>query len=295
MEIARVFPRKTQASPTDDLAFFGLPPAAPPEVDEVHISVAFSYDIPRAHELAEAWRGVAPVMIGGPAIGTFAGEFIPGRYLSPGYTITSRGCPNHCWFCEVPKNEGTIRELQIQPGHNVLDSNLLACSTKHIIQVFDMLKQQKEQKKEVILSGGLEAARLTEAMVTRLWDLRPGRMFFAYDTPNDYEPLRNAGRMLKEADFTRRHLYCYVLVGYRGDSKEKAIKRLMQTWNAGFMPMAMLYRDFKKNHEPDKEWKAFQRSWVRAPLIRRGILERRKNKLSQCPEEGRGHMTAHGG
>lgn len=284
MKLARVFPRKTAASPDDELAFFGPPPAEPPEVDEVHISVVFSYDIQRAQELAAAWRPVGPVMMGGPAIGTFAGEFTPGMYLQPGYTITSRGCPNKCWFCEVPRNEGGIRELEIQPGHNVLDSNLLACSAGHISRVFDMLKAQKELGHDIVLSGGLEAERLDFNTVTRLWDLRPNRMFFAYDTPNDYEPLRAAGKMLRDADFTRRHLYCYVLIGYRGDTFEKAERRLKQAWCCGFMPMAMLYRDFKSNTEPDKEWKRFQRTWARAALIRKHLLEKRKEALYALEE-----------
>lgn len=96
VKIARVFPRITNATPTDELAFYGGPGMFPPEVDEVHISCAFTYDLDRAHELAEQWRHVATVKIGGPALDEPGGEFIPGRYLKKGYVITSRGCPNSC-------------------------------------------------------------------------------------------------------------------------------------------------------------------------------------------------------
>ena len=40
------------------------------------------------------------------------GDFVPGRYLAPGYVITSRGCPNRCWFCSVWRREGALREFQ---------------------------------------------------------------------------------------------------------------------------------------------------------------------------------------
>lgn len=51
-KIARVFPRKTKATPDDDLCFFGPPPLLNmPEVDEVHISVTFTYDKPIAQEM----------------------------------------------------------------------------------------------------------------------------------------------------------------------------------------------------------------------------------------------------
>jgi hypothetical protein len=141
MKIARVFPRKTVASPDDELSFFKEPPLlGMPEVDEVHVSVAFTYDMQYAEYLAEQWKALGvPVKMGGPAFDQPGGEFIPGRYLKHGYVITSRGCPNRCWFCKVPEREGfCLRELPITEGWNVMDDNLLTCSEDHIRKVFDM-------------------------------------------------------------------------------------------------------------------------------------------------------------
>lgn len=146
--IARVFPRKTNATPTDDLVFFGPPPVLLlPEIDEVHVSVTFTYDRQKAEEIARQWEMVGvPVKIGGPAYDDPAkGEFIPGMYLKEGYTITSRGCNNMCWFCMAPRREGKLRELEIKPGWNVLDNNLLQCSETHIRAVFDMLSTQSHR------------------------------------------------------------------------------------------------------------------------------------------------------
>ncbi|OAV65645.1 hypothetical protein Barb6_02816 [Bacteroidales bacterium Barb6] len=60
-------------------------------------------------------------------------------------------------------------------------------------------------------------------------------------------------------------LYSYVLIGFKGDTIEKAQKRLYQTIDAGFIPMAMLYRDYEGKF--DKTWKRFQREWAN-PTIR---------------------------
>lgn len=263
MKIARVFPRETTATPTDDLVFCGPPPGIPPEVDEVHISVTWSYDVDKAEGLAKDWAAIAPVKIGGPAWGTLGVEFEPGMYVKRGYVITSRGCPNNCWFCSVPKREGSLRELSIKDGWNVLDDNLLACSESHIRDVFKMLKNQSERAE---FTGGLEAARLIDWHVNLLWDLRPSQMFFAYDAPNDLEHLIRAGKMLMRADFTRRHLRCFVLIGFPNDTFEKAEERLLDSWNAGFMPMAMLWRD--KTGETTEEWRKFQRIWARPAIVR---------------------------
>ncbi len=265
--VARVFPRRTAASPTDDLAFFAEPPMWLPEISEVHISVAFTYDLKRAEYLAGQWRHVAPVRIGGPATGEAGGDFIPGQYLKHGYVITSRGCPNRCWFCSVWRREGTaIRELPITDGFNVLDDNLLACSEAHIRAVFAMLKRQLERAE---FTGGLEAARLADWHVDLLADLKPKQVFFAYDTPNDLEPLIEAGRKLRRAGFAdmpkNRVLRAYVLIGHPKDTIEAAERRLYQTIEAGFMPHAMLYRD--EREQTNREWRRFQREWARPVII----------------------------
>ena len=264
--VARVFPRKTSASPDDPLAFFGDPPKIPPLIDEVHVSVAFTYDLPRARELKRSWSHVAPVRIGGPAIGDIGGFFVPGMYLKKGYTITSRGCPNQCWFCDVWKREGPTRELPIIDGWNLLDSNILACSDQHIKNVFAMLNNQRER---IHITGGLEAARLLPWHVDLLWEIRPKQMFFAYDEPCDLEPLVEAGRLLRLADFTRSHLRCYVLIGHPKDRIPEAEKRLVEAWKAGFMPFAMLWKN--KKGETSKDWRKFQRLWSRPALTKKII------------------------
>lgn len=267
MNIARVFPRRTTATPDDELAFTGLPPKKGlPDIDEVHVSVAFSYDIEKAERLAEQWAALGvPVKLGGPATDTPGGDFVPGRYLKQGYVITSRGCPNRCWFCSVPKREGgVLRQLPITDGWNVLDDNLLACSDEHIQAVFAMLKRQERRP---VFTGGLEAKLLRPWHVELLRQVKTQRMYFAYDTPDDLPPLMEAGRILRDGGITKAsHLaHCYVLIGYPGDGMDAAEKRLRQAWQAGFLPFAMLYRDKAGNTDP--EWRKFQRLWARPAIV----------------------------
>ena len=259
MKLIRVFPRRTNATPTDELAYIGGPTLFS-EADAVHISISFSWDLPEAERLEKEWRSIAPVSIGGPATGQRGEEFTPGLYLKKGYVITSRGCPNRCWFCSVWRREGeVIRELPITDGWNVLDDNLLACSDEHIRSVFAMLGRQRHRP---FFTGGLEAAQLKPWHVEELAKLKPTEMFFAYDTPNDREPLYEAGKLLKAAGFRICHpLRSYVLIGYPQDTFEKAEARLYDCMKAGFMPMAMLYRD--QTGERDPAWIRFTWPWMR--------------------------------
>lgn len=260
--IIRVFPSKTSATPNDDLVRIHTTPSLFDEADEVHISVTFTWDIPWAEWAAKQWSAVAPVKVGGPAYNEPGGDFVPGMYMKPGYVITSRGCPNRCWFCTVPKREGyQLRELPVTDGWIVADDNLLACSPGHIDEVFTMLARQPR------FTGGLESALMTPDMAGRLHALKPKTLYFAYDRPSELEPLVQAGKMLFNAGFSKatHALRCYVLIGHKGDTEEKAIKRLGEAWKAGFLPFAMLYRD--QEGKRDNNWKRFQREWANHTII----------------------------
>jgi hypothetical protein len=264
MRIIRVFPRRTSATPTDELTFIGEPTMFA-EADHIHISVVFSWDLPEAERLEKEWRQVAPVSVGGPATGQRGEDFIPGIYLKKGYTITSRGCPNRCWFCSVWRREGDrIRELPITDGWNILDDNLLACSETHIRSVFSMINRQSRRP---LFTGGLEALKLKKWHVEELVKLKPKELFFAYDTPDDRDPLFAAGELLLENGFTRKShaLRAYVLIGYPGDTFEKAEKRLHETMEAGFFPFAMLYRD--KSGKRDPAWIRFSWPWALGKVV----------------------------
>ncbi len=263
--IARVFPRRTNQSPTDELSFFDSPGLFVPEgITEVRVSVAFTYDRPRAEWLAKQWSGVAPVSIGGPGAGTVGGEFEPGLYVKKGVVFTSRGCPNSCWFCSVWKRDGTIRELEIKDGWVVQDDNLLACSEDHIRRVFGMLRRQR---RETEFAGGLEARLLRDWHIEEFLTLRIGQAFFAYDTPSDLEPLMDAGRRLKAAGLTRsgNKMRCFVLIGGPGDTLESAERRMYQTLTAGFMPLAMLWKD--EAGKSNMEFSKFRREWSRPAIM----------------------------
>jgi hypothetical protein len=244
------------------------------QASEVHISVSFSWDMSEAERLEKEWRQVAPVKIGGPAIGTKGENFEPGMYLKKGNIITSRGCPNKCWFCKVWRRDGPIRELPIRDGWRLHDDNLLACSERHIRAVFAMLERQPHKAE---FASGVEAKILQPWHVELFAGLKPSQIFCAYDTPDDLEPLQRAGKMFVEAGL-KNALRAFVLIGWPRDTIEAAETRMHETWDAGFMPFAMLWRD--ENNSPQSlEWRRFQRLYCR-PAATRAILTS-SNKLTE--------------
>jgi hypothetical protein len=268
-QILRVFPRRTAATPDDEMVRIGFPDLFSPDCDEVHISVTFTYDLPEAEKMAEAWGRIAPAKIGGPALNDAGGDFVPGRYLKPGYVITSRGCPNRCWFCMAAKREGEIRELPITEGWNVLDNNLLACSKGHIRRVFEMLAAQSHKAK---FSGGFEASRMEPWIAASLALLRPQSIYFAYDSPSDKDALAWAISMMRDTGYNWGHsLSAYVLIGYPHDTFSVAEERLGFVLSLGVLPFAMLYRD--EAGKVDQKWRRFQREWCRPTIVASKLRE----------------------
>ena len=273
MRIARVFPTKTSMSPTDPHAYFGQPGLFVFQgYKEIHISVAFTWDIEKANWLKEQWEMIAPVKIGGPAInGEPTNGFVPGKYLKRGITITSRGCPNRCPWCFV---NIPLKELDSIPEGNIVqDNNILACSKSHLDKVFQMLSRQHS----IRFSGGLETRRIKYDIVERLRGLNIKELWLSYDHDGAIYDLLKASYLLRKY-FKRHKLRCYVLVGFKKDTIEKAEKRLVKAWELGFLPFAMRYRTPKTNWNDtyllkDRAWNLFARKWTRPAIIKTRMKE----------------------
>lgn len=264
----RVFPdtkKRNKWLPTDKLAFRGDPPLWRPQdrATPVCVSVAFTWDRAEGERLADSWsRYYDNVKLGGPAFDDEGGEFVPGRFIKQGVTITSRGCPKSCPWCFVPKREGKVRELKIQDGYIVQDNNLLACSLKHIEAVMDMLR---EQPKAAIFSGGLDAKLFTKAHRDMLLTIRFKELWFACDSRAGLDALRNAAALLAGVKENKKR--CYVMIGFNGETLGDAERRLQEVYRMGFLPFCQLYQREDRIDWP-KEWRELRRKWSRPAAYR---------------------------
>lgn len=259
MSIARVFPTRTSLTPTDENAYYDVPDLFTPNYDEVHISVTFTWDIKKVERLRNEWSRKGKVIVGGVAIdGESVEPFKAGMYLKNGVTITSRGCPNSCSFCQV--NKGRLIEFDEFPEGNIVnDNNILATSDRHWDLVISMLKKQRR----IEFMGGLEARRLTVKRMDDIRGLKIHRLFFACDSHGAIKSLEKIAPMLN--GFHRNKLQCYVLCGK--DIGEET-ERLERVYDLGFLPFAQLYRDRDNSIQYSKEWKQFARRWSRPAIIK---------------------------
>lgn len=258
----RVFPRKTKWSPNDELVFFGPPPSPLFREPVVRVSVLFTWDIPKGERLYEQWRECSDdCQIGGPAFDDPGGEFVPGRFVKDGVTITSRGCPKACGWCLVSQREGLLRELPIMSGNIVNDNNLLACSRPHIERVFAMLSDQKT----IEFKGGLDIDYLAPWHVEAFKKLRIKGLWVACDNDGGLKRLDKAADLL--ADFSIEKKRCYVLLAHGDDTPERAEHRCNAVYEKGFLPFAQLFRPIERR-EYSPKWKSLQRKWARPAIYR---------------------------
>ena len=254
--LIRVFPQRTALTPTDDMAFVGGPPLLRPEADEVHVSVAFTWDIAEGERLRAAWaQYYSIVKVGGPALGDRGNGFTPGLYLRQGVTFTSRGCNNQCPWCLVPVREGKLREMTVVAGNLIQDNNLLQCSRAHLDKVFAMLRTQHM----IFLTGGIDARLVTIDIADEIRGLRIRQIFLACDTESGVGPLEVAIRRLQ---LPREKIRCYVLLAF-GTTIDQCEERLQRVWHAGAMPFAQLYQPPDGLIHYSQEWRHLQRTWNR--------------------------------
>ena len=244
MNIIRVFPERNAYTPDDDMAFIGYPPLWIPEHDEVHISCTFTWEMDYCEALAIAWEAVTDkiVRLGGVAYGSPSNEFTSGMYVKKGITFTSRGCNNNCPFCFVPKREGKLKELPIVEGNVIQDNNFLQTSRPHQAKVFEMLKTQKQ----ICFRGGLESRLITPWFAAKCAELqrehRLAELWFAADTDQAIEPLKNAVGILRQHGFRVTDHSVQVYTMSYGHNLAADEERMRAVFDLGCMPRCQLYR-----------------------------------------------------
>ena len=266
MKVLRVFIKRTSQTPIDNYTTIGFPSLfLPQDVNEVHISTIFSWDIEKALKLKRNYEQYYPkVLVGGPAFadGKYNPQFTPGLYVKRGITITTRGCNFKCPFCLVDKKEGKFIEVNIEPGNTIQDNNILLASRDHLRKVFQMLKTQKG----IRFVGGLDKRLLKDWHIEELRSLKIKELWLAFDNWDNKKDFVKITDKLKKEGFTRHQIRCYVLAGFN-EPIQASEERLRFVYECGAMPFIQKYRD-ENNNQLSKEDSKFIRQWSRPAIIK---------------------------
>lgn len=216
------------------------------EGGKLYLSVPFTWLLPRALEMA--MRHPGPVQAGGPAVQLMP-EYLadvaavnqpcpvePLAYHNPLATFTTRGCPNTCGFCAVPRLEGEFRELtDWRPAPIICDNNLLAASRTHFDRVIDRLKPLPF----IDFNQGLEAKLLKPHHARRIAELKGVKVRFAFDHINAETSVADAIKLCRSHGL--RDFGVYVLIGFN-DTPADALYRLEKVWEWKAVSSPMRYQ-----------------------------------------------------
>jgi len=156
--------------------------------------------------------------------------------------FASRGCPNHCSFCAVPKLEGRLNSCKesikhlVYPGHERLilwDNNILASpSWKSIVA------EAMELGVGVDYNQGLDAKLVTREVAKTLSKMKMPCVRIAYDYKGKGKYVKNAIELITSNGIRGREIFVYVLYNFN-DNPDDFFERARDvlTWGAVVFPM----------------------------------------------------------
>lgn len=146
--------------------------------------------------------------------------------MYPDYTIypycdyaigyITRGCPNHCRWCAVPKKEGQIRPYRgwreiVRSDTDklvLMDNNILACEYG-----IDQLEGLVGSGYKIDLNQGMDARLVTDSIARMLAQLSWIRFIrFSCDQKAQIEPIRRVVDMLGKYGVKPYKIFIYLLV-----------------------------------------------------------------------------------
>ena len=214
--------------------------------DTAYLSVAFTWKLPEAHDRARWYKSLGyRVRAGGPAtfrpsgylasVAELGGQ-VPDalRWHNPNATIASRGCPVGCWFCIVPKMEGSnftlLPDFPVRPV--LCDNNLSALPEDYQHHIIG--RYLDEGVPLLDANSGFEP-RTFDRDVYRRWSvINRGPWRFAYDDLQEQSYVERVMAMLRRRGVSSKRIRVYVLIG--NEPIEACIGRIRQVLEWGGEP-----------------------------------------------------------
>lgn len=180
------------------------------------------------------------------------------------YGFLTRGCPNHCKWCIVPKKEGKItpymdiEEIAFNGRNNIIlmDNNILA-SDYGILQIEKIVKLGLR----VDFNQGLDARLVTEDIAQLLAKAKwIKRIRFGCDTLKQVEECERAMQLIDSYGYKGEYfLYC-ILIDF--NESYQRVNYWRNKWKGRAYPHAQPFRHLDNKHHTIPQWQRDLARWV---------------------------------
>ena len=205
--------------------FDGDPGLFLPTCDLLALSVIFSWHAPIARDITMRVLGRSEVWCGGPGMfalgkwwkqetGLDCQHGLDSRFERQRgayrMTFASRGCPVNCYFCIVPRLEGTDFTLDwdFQPAPILCDNNLSALPAE--FQCHIIARYRETQTQLIDANSGFEPRTFDREVYLRWKPLLRGPWRFAFDTLDEEQWVKPMMEILSEVPPSRKRVYCLI-------------------------------------------------------------------------------------
>lgn len=219
------------------------------------------------------------------------------------YGFLTRGCPNRCPWCVVPRKEGRIRpymdvdEIAIEGRTNLvlMDNNILAAGDYAVEQLEKIIERGYRVDFNQALDARLVDDRFARLLAKVRW-LYSGRIRFGCDTRGQIAECERAMDLINSHGFKGQY-FLYTMIGGR-NSLEECYERIMHWWRREqrrrngeakgphVYAFAQPYRDPDDPHRPIPQWQKDMSQWVnkRQYFVTTSFVDFRPRKGFVCGE-----------
>lgn len=180
------------------------------------------------------------------------------------YGFLTRGCPNHCKWCVVPKKEGnirpyqTIREIAVDGRDHIIlmDNNVLA-SDYGLEQIEEIVRLGVRVDFNQALDARLVTPEIASLLAKVKWI---HRIRFGCDTPAQIDECERAIGLIDGAGYKGEYFFYCILL----DDFNEAFSRVNHWKHRGkrYLPHCQPYRDINNRSQVIPQWQNDMARWA---------------------------------
>ena len=197
------------------------------------------------------------------------------------YGFLTRGCPNKCFWCVVPKKEGGVKpymdvdEIAIEGRKNLvlMDNNILAAGDYALEQFAKII----DRGYKVDFNQALDARLVNETNAELLAKVKwIDRVRFGCDTHKQIEDCEKAIALLERFGY-RGEIFLYTMIGGKSDFAEcferinywrnRLLEARRTHKRCQVFAYAQPYRDPTKRHQTIPMWQKDLTNWTNKRMI----------------------------